>query len=338
MTADSQGVKKQPNLQEEIHGTPGGGGTETGVFVERSDRSAEAESSSPTEHLMEQIVDRDNLNLAWKRVLANKGAGGIDGMSVDDLFGWCREHGKELIASLLEGRYQPSPVRGVEIAKPGGGKRQLGIPTVVDRLVQQAILQVLGPILDGTFSESSFGFRPGRSPHDALEQASRHVQDSYRYVVDVDLEKYFDSVNHDRLMARLARHVQDKQLLKLIRRFLQVGLMRDGVVHKREEGTPQGGPLSPLLANLYLDDFDRELEKRGHRFVRYADDCTIFVRSQRAGERVEATVTDFLERKLKLRVNKEKTAVGHVSERTLLGYRLFPGRQFWDFPEEPQPF
>jgi group II intron reverse transcriptase/maturase len=164
------------------------------------------------------------------------------------------------------------------------------------------------------------------------------VQDGYWYVVDVDLEKYFDRVNHDKLMARVARHVADKRLLKLIRSFLQVGLMRDGVVHRREEGTPQGGPLSPLLANVYLDDLDKELEKRGHRFVRYADDCTIFVRSQRAGERVVVTVMDFLERKLKLRVNKEKTAVDHVSERTLLGYRLFPGRQFWDLPEEPQPF
>jgi RNA-directed DNA polymerase len=308
------------------------------MIVERSDTSAEAESSSSTDHLLEWIVERDNLNRAWKRVLANKGAGGIDGMSVDDLFGWCRDHGKELVASLLDGTYQPSPVRGVEIAKPGGGRRQLGIPTVVDRLIQQAILQVLGPVLDEKFSESSFGFRPGRSAHDALEQSSHHVQDGYGYVVDVDLEQYFDRVNHDKLMARLARHVDDKRLLKLIRRFLQAGLMRDGVVHRREEGTPQGGPLSPLLSNLYLDDFDKELEKRGHRFVRYADDCTIFVRSQRAGERVVATVTDFLERKLKLRVNREKTAVGHVSERTLLGYRLFPGRQFWDLPEEPQPF
>jgi len=287
---------------------------------------------------MEQVVNRDNLNRAYLRVVSNKGSAGVDGMTVDELLAWCRQHGESLKASLLDGTYRPSPVRGVEIPKPGGGKRPLGIPTAVDRMVQQAILQVLSPLLDKTFSDSSYGFRPGRSAHDAIFAASHHVSQGYVFVVDLDLEKFFDRVNHDMLMARLARHVKDKRLLKIARAFLNAGVMHNGVVHERREGTPQGGPLSPLLANLLLDDLDKELAKRDHRFVRYADDCNIYVQSRRAGERVLTSIRQFIEKKLKLRVNEEKSAVGHVSERSFLGYRLFPRWEPWAPAEEYLPF
>src|SRR5437764_6806057 len=222
-------------------------------------------------------------------------------MTIGQLAGWIAKHKQELIVSLLDGSYRPLAVRGVEIPKPGGGMRQLGIPTVVDRLVQQAILQVLEPLLDPSFSASSFGFRPGRGAHDALRQGRQYVDDGYRIVVDIDLEKFFDRVNHDLLMARLARRIGDKRLLRIIRRFLEAGLMQNGVCVERHEGTPQGGPLSPLLAHLLLDAFERELERRGHTFCRYADDCNVYVRSQGAGERVLASVTGFLEERLQLR-------------------------------------
>jgi RNA-directed DNA polymerase len=287
---------------------------------------------------MEQVVALDNLRTAYLRVVSNKGAGGIDGMTVDDLYGWCRDHIGELVESLLDGSYCPGPVRGVEIPKPGGGKRPLGIPTAVDRMVQQAILQVLTPIVEREFSDSSYGFRPGRSAHQAIHQASAYVKAGYVFVVDLDLEKFFDRVNHDVLMARVARYVKDKRLLKLVRAFLNAGVMQNGVVHPRREGTPQGGPLSPLLANILLTDFDRELEKRGHRFVRYADDCNIYVQSQRAGERVLDSATRFLQDKLKLKVNQEKSAVGHVSQRSFLGYRLFQRREPWIVLDEYLPF
>jgi len=287
---------------------------------------------------MEQIINRDNLNRAYLRVTANKGAAGVDSMTVDELLIWCRENGEQFKESLINGTYKPSAVLGVKIPKPGGGSRQLGIPTVVDRLVQQAILQVMSPILEREFSDSSYGFRPGRSAHDAIHKALEYVKDGYVFVVDIDLEKFFDRVNHDMLMARVARYIRDKRLLKLIRAFLNAGLMADGVVHPRREGTPQGGPLSPLLANLLLTDLDRELEKRGHCFVRYADDCNIYVQSRRSGQRVLESVTKFLSKKLKLKVNKEKSAVGHVSERSLLGYRLFWRRESWSQPEEYLPF
>lgn len=278
-----------------------------------------------TEHLMEEVCQRENLNQAYRRVKANKGAPGVDGMTLRDLESWLREHKEALIASLLDGSYQPQPVRGVEIPKPGGGVRQLGIPTVADRLVQQAILQVLDPLLDPTFSASSYGFRPGRSAHDALAAARQYVADGRLIVVDIDLEKFFDRVNHDMLMARLARRIADKRLLRIIRRFLQAGMMTSGVCVARNEGTPQGGPLSPLLANLLLDDLDKELEKRGHCFCRYADDCNIYVQTKVAGQRVMAGVTKFLESKLKLRVNRDKSAVAFIQDRKFLGHRLLTG-------------
>jgi RNA-directed DNA polymerase len=304
------------------HDVCGDGGTEAAAIEEPQALTAIDQARALTQCLMEEVIDRDNLNRAYRRVKANKGAPGVDGMSVRDLRDWIVEHKQELIAMLLDGSYQPQPVRGVEIPKPGGGMRQLGIPTVVDRLVQQAILQVLEPILDPTFSDSSFGFRQGRGAHDALAQASRYVAEGRRIVVDMDLEKFFDRVNHDILMARLARRVSDKRLLKIIRRFLEAGLLQQGVSVERHEGTPQGGPLSPLLANLLLDDLDKELEARGHCFCRYADDCNIYVRSQAAGERVLASLTEFLEGKLRLRVNRTKSAVAPVEERKFLGHRL----------------
>ena len=278
-----------------------------------------------TRHLMEAVSSSANLNRAYQRVRANGGAPGVDGMTVDGLRGWIAVHREALITSLLDGSYRPRPVRGVAIPKPGGGERQLGIPTVADRLVQQAIAQILDPILDPTFSASSFGFRPGRGAHDALRQARGYVADGYEIVVDLDLEKFFDRVNHDILMSRLARRIGDKRLLRIIRRFLQAGMMVEGVCAERREGTPQGGPLSPLLANLLLDDLDKELERRGHRFCRYADDCNIYVRSTAAGERVMASVTAFLEGRLRLRVNRQKSAVAPVGERQFLGHRLGKG-------------
>jgi len=328
-----------PTTQKNLNfGHGGKSGTQSAGFEACNCSTAKPQRASLTSHLMEQIIERDNLNRAYLRVVANKGAAGVDGMTVDDLLMWCRENGNQLKESLVNGTYAPSAVRGVKIAKPGGGQRQLGIPTAVDRLVQQAILQVMGPILEQEFSDSSYGFRPGRSAHDAIHKAAEYVKDGYVFVVDLDLEKFFDRVNHDILMARVARHIKDKRLLKLIRAFLNAGLMSDGVVHPRNEGTPQGGPLSPLLANLLLTDLDRELEKRGHCFVRYADDCNIYVQSRRSGQRVLESVTMFLARKLKLHVNKEKSAVGHVSERSFLGYRLFRRREPWNLLEEYLPF
>jgi len=305
------------------HGVPGEGGTGTGACAARQAPTAWDQNRALTQHLLEEVTSSANMNRAYKRVKANGGAAGVDGMTVAGLRSWLAENREKLIISLLDGSYRPQPVRGVEIPKPGGaGMRQLGIPTVVDRLVQQAITQVLEPILDPSFSASSFGFRPGRGAHDALRQAREYVADGYGIVVDLDLEKFFDRVNHDILMSRLARRVGDKRLLRLIRRFLQAGMMAAGVRIERQEGTPQGGPMSPLLANLLLDELDKELERRGHRFCRYADDCNIYVRSAAAGERVMASVTRFLETRLHLKVNQAKSAVAPVGERQFLGHRL----------------
>lgn len=286
--------------------------------------TAQQEDRAATEHLMEQIATRANLFRACRKVKANKGTAGVDRQTVHELAEWLETGWHELREELLDGRYEPAAVRGVQIPKPAGGVRQLGIPTVKDRLVQQAIVQVLELLLDPGFSKSSYGFRPGRSAHDALRAGRTYVEEGRETVVDIDLEKFFDRVNHDILMSRLARHVEDKRLLKLVRRFLQAGLMQEGVCVRREEGTPQGGPLSPLLANLLLDDLDKELERRGHRFCRYADDCNIYVFSQKAGERVLVSATQFLEKKLKLKVNQTKSAVAPVWERKFLGYRLLP--------------
>ncbi len=324
-----QGSGKQWDLFDEAlkaslrHGVTGKGGTGAGAIEERQSPAAWTEKLALAYDVMEQVASSANLNQAYKRVKANKGAPGVDGMTVDDLRVWIADNRERLIVSLLDGSYCPKPVRGVEIPKPDGkGVRQLGIPTVVDRLVQQAILQVLEPLFDPMFSASSYGFRPGRSAHDALRQAREYVSEGYAVVVDLDLEKFFDRVNHDIAMSRLARRIGDTRLLGIIRRFLAAGMLMNGVCTERLEGAPQGGPLSPLIANLILDDLDTELEHRGHRFCRYADDCNIYVRSQAAGERVIASVTAFLEGKLRLRVNQEKSAVAPVRERSFLGHRL----------------
>jgi RNA-directed DNA polymerase len=273
--------------------------------------------------LMEAVVGRENMWSALKRVESNKGAPGVDGMRVSEFRAWLTEHWPRVREELLDDRYLPSPVRKVEIPKPGGkGMRQLGIPTVLDRLIQQALLQVLQPVFEPGFSDHSYGFRPGRSAHDAVLQARAYVADGRRWVVDIDLEKFFDRVNHDILMSRVARKVGDKRVLRLIRRYLQSGIMANGLVHPRTEGTPQGGPLSPLLSNILLDDLDKELERRGHCFCRYADDCNVYVRTQRSGERVMASITAFLAKRLKLKVNADKSAVGRPWNRKFLGYSM----------------
>lgn len=276
--------------------------------------------------LLGQALARGNMARAWKRVKANKGSAGVDGRTVLETGEFLKQAWPDIRARLLDGSYRPDPVRRVGIPKPGGGTRELGIPTVVDRLVQQALLQVLQPLIDPTFSEHSHGFRPGRSAHGAVLEAQQYVQAGYRTVVDVDLEKFFDRVNHDILMDRLARRIADKRVLRLIRRYLQAGILAHGVHSERSEGTPQGGPLSPLLANVLLDDVDRELERRGHKFVRYADDCNVYVRSCRAGERVLQALRNCYA-KLALRVNESKTAVAPVWGRKFLGYCFWESKE-----------
>jgi RNA-directed DNA polymerase len=283
---------------------------------------AEPESPAATMHLMEKVCGRENLVRAWQRVRGNKGAPGVDGMTIDDAKGYLREHWPDIRSQLLAGTYRPQPVKRVEIPKPDGGVRKLGVPCVVDRLIQQALLQVLQKRWDPTFSEHSYGFRPGRSAHQAVAQAQRYVAEGYSVVVDLDLEKFFDRVNHDGLMARVAARIADKRVLKLIRAFLNAGVMEDGLVRPVDEGTPQGGPLSPLLSNLVLDDLDKELARRRLRFCRYADDCNIYVRSRRAGERVMASVSKFLTLRLKLKVNETKSAVARPEERKFLGFSI----------------
>jgi len=271
---------------------------------------------------MEEVCDRENLVRAWQRVRDNKGAPGVDGMTIAEATGYLREHWPSIRSQLLEGTYRPQPVRRVGIPKPDGGVRKLGVPCVVDRLIQQALLQVLQKQWDQTFSEHSYGFRPGRSAHQAVAQAQAYVAEGYNVVVDLDLEKFFDRVNHDLLMARVATRVADKRVLKLIRAFLNAGVMEDGLVRPVDEGTPQGGPLSPLLSNLMLNDLDKELTRRGLRFCRYADDCNIYVRSRRAGERVMASVSRFLTDKLRLKVNETKSAVAAPEGRKFLGFSI----------------
>jgi RNA-directed DNA polymerase len=275
-----------------------------------------------TSILMEAICDPDNVASAVRAVVRNKGAPGVDGMTVRQLPDVLQARWPEIETQLLQGRYQPQPVRRVQIPKPTGGTRDLGIPTVIDRVIQQAVLQQLQPLWDPTFSEHSYGFRPGRSAHQAVAQAQAYVTQGYRIVVDFDLAKFFDRVNHDRLMAAAAARVSDRRVLRLIRSFLTAGVLHGGLLEASREGTPQGGPLSPLLSNLVLDELDRELERRGHRFVRYADDCNVYVRSEVAGRRVMASITRFIERRLKLQVNAEKSAVAHPWQRSFLGFTL----------------
>lgn len=286
--------------------------------------TARTDNSYPqTMQMMEAVVERENMIAALHRVESNKGSAGVDSMTVGSLRVYLRQHWPHIKEQLLAGQYIPSPVRRVDIPKPGGkGMRQLGIPTVIDRLIQQALHQVMQPVFDGNFSESSYGFRPGRSAHQAVLAARSFVASGHRWVVDMDLEKFFDRVNHDVLMSRVARKVKDKRVLGLIRRYLQAGVLAGGVVSQRTEGTPQGGPLSPLLSNILLDDLDKELESRGHVFCRYADDCNIYVQSKRAGERVLASVTQFLAKRLRLKVNETKSAVDRPWKRKFLGYSM----------------
>ena len=302
--------------------------------VESHSDEAPSARHAPTDpgagDLLGQALARANMAAAWKRVKANKGGAGVDGRTVQATGEWLESAWPGIRDSVLDGSYRPSPVRRVGIPKPGGGERELGIPTVVDRLIQQALLQVLQPRIDPTFSAHSHGFRPRRSAHGAVLEAQQYVREGYEIVVDVDLEKFFDRVNHDIVMERLSRHVADKRVLRLIRRYLEAGMMAGGVVSQRSEGTPQGGPLSPLLANVLLDEVDRELERRGHRFVRYADDCNVYVKSRRAGERVLQGLRECYAR-LALKVNESKTAVGEVWGRKFLGYAI------WRNPAEQAP-
>src|SRR5580658_8047737 len=284
-----------------------------------------SESPARTDRMMEEIVERENLKVALRRVKANKGASGVDGMTVGGISDYLKQHWPAIREQLLSGTYKPKPVRRVEIPKPDGGVRKLGIPTVLDRFIQQAVMQVLQRRWDRTFSDRSYGFRPGRSAHQAVAQAQQYIADGYGWCVDFDLEKFFDRVNHDKLMSQVAKRVEDKRLLKLIRAFLNAGVMEKGLVGPSGEGTPQGGPLSPLLSNLVLDELDRELERRGHRFVRYADDCNIYVRSERAGQRVMESISRFITQTLKLKVNASKSAVARPEERKFLGFSIAPG-------------
>ena len=323
--------EKRQNIQLELAFMAEGKGEALNRVVEGTETFAaacEPESPESTERLMEEICERENLKKALKRVQSNRGSPGVDGMTVDELPGYLRAHWPTLRGQLLSGAYVPQAVKRVEIPKPGGGVRRLGVPSALDRFIQQAVLQVLQPIWDPTFSEHSYGFRPGRSAHQAVAQAQMFIADGYGFVVDLDLEKFFDRVNHDMLMGRVSKRVEDKRLLKLIRAFLNAGVMEDGLVGPTEEGVPQGGPLSPLLSNLMLDDLDRELERRGHRFVRYGDDCNVYVRSERAGHRVMESLRRFVTNKLKLQVNEAKSAVARPQGRKFLGFRFTSGRHW----------
>lgn len=290
------------------------------------------------EELMEIIVRQENATEAWKAVKRNQGSAGIDGMTTEQLADHIRKHWESIRAKLLAGTYVPSPVRRVEIPKPNGGIRLLGIPTVVDRWIQQMLLQVLQPIFDPTFSPHSYGFRPGKSAHDAVRAAQRHVQEGKDWVVDMDITKFFDRVNHDILMARIAQSIRDKRLLRLLGRYLRAGVMINGVVVESEEGTPQGGPLSPLLANIYLDALDRELDRRGLAFSRYADDCNIYVGSQRSAERVLASITTWIKDDLRLEVNAAKSGTGRPWERKFLGFRINPKGEIEIAPQSVERF
>jgi RNA-directed DNA polymerase len=336
------GVKQQKN-QEQLAFASGGKvkpEAQLGEGTETPAAGSRAESQANNQRLMEVMLERENLKQALRRVEENKGAAGVDGMRVKELRSYLKHHWPQLREELLGGNYQPAAVRRVEIPKAGGGMRKLGIPTVLDRFIQQAMLQVLQSDWDASFSPHSYGFRPGRTAHQAIAKAQQYINAGYDTVVDIDLEKFFDRVNHDVLMSRVARRVADKRVLKLIRACLNSGVLENGLVSPTDEGTPQGGPLSPLLSNLLLDEWDRELEQRGHRFVRYADDCNIYVRSERAGERLLAGMKQFLARRLRLKVNEQKSAVGKPSERKFLGYSFTskPPRRQKIAPQSVQRF
>jgi RNA-directed DNA polymerase len=319
---------KQRNIQMELDFSSALTGETRGVAGEETESltaTSGPESPAKTNRLMEEVCERENLKEALRQVKANKGSSGVDGMTVGALSDYLKQHWPAIREQLLNGTYEPKPVRRVEIPKPDGGVRKLGIPTVLDRFIQQAVMQVLQRRWDRTFSNHSYGFRPGRSAHQAVAQAQQYIAAGYGWVVDLDLQKFFDRVNHDKLMGKIANRIEDKRLLKLIRAFLHAGVMENGLVSPSVEGTPQGGPLSPLLSNLVLDDLDRELERRGHRFVRYADDSNIYVRSERAGQRVMESLTRFITQKLKLKVNETKSAVARPQERKFLGFSFLAG-------------
>src|ERR1700704_1697264 len=319
---------KQQNIQIELDFSSAltGEAREAGrEGPEASGVTSGTESPASTNRLMEAVCERENLKAALKQVKANKGSPGVDGMTVVGIKDYLKQHWPAIREQLLNGTYEPKPVRRGEIRKPDGGVRKLGIPTVLDRFIQQAVMQVLQRQWDRTFSDRSYGFRPGRSAHQAVAQAQQYIAAGHGWCVDLDLEKFFDRVNHDKLMGQIAKRVEDKRLLKLTRAFLNAGVMENGLVSPSVEGTPQGGPLSPLLSNLVLDELDRELEHRGHRFVRYADDCNIYVRSERAGQRVMESITRFITQKLKLKVNEAKSAVARPQERKFLGFSFSAG-------------
>ena len=315
----------------EIPGQPwfSGGSTAEGPWhAQQTGAVGDDKAGTWPQITMEEVLRSENMKAAYQRVKENKGCPGIDGMTVDDLGPALVTQWEVIRKELHTDSYKPQPVLKVEIPKPGGkGTRSLGIPTVIDRVIQQAMLQVLQPFYDATFSDASFGFRPGRSAHQAVDRAREHIADDHRWVVDMDLEKFFDRVNHDVLMSRLARRIVDKRILHLIRRYLTAGMMEDGLVSERTQGTPQGGPLSPLLSNILLDELDKELERRGHRFVRYADDCNVYVRSEAAGMRVMASVERFLAEVLRLKINREKSAVDRPWKRKFLGFTFTPQYQ-----------
>src|ERR1700688_1942258 len=319
---------KQQNLQMELDfsSAPTGEAREAGrKETEPSAATSGTENPASTNRMMEAVCGRENLKAALRQVRANKGSPGVDGMTVVGIKDYLKQHWPAIREQLLNGTYEPKPVRRVETPKPDGGVRKLGIPTVLNRFIQQAVMQVLQRRWDRTFSECSYGFRPGRSAHQAVAQAQQYIADGHGWVIDLDLERFFDRVNHDKLMGQIAKRVEDKRLLKLIRAFLNAGVMENGLVSPSVEGTPQGSPLSPLLSNLVLDELDLELERRGHRFVRYADDCNIYVRSERAGQRVMESISRFITQKLKLKVNEAKSEVARPQERKFLGFSFTAG-------------
>jgi RNA-directed DNA polymerase len=321
--------KRQKNRREPASKAKVGSEASEGAMrgFESLEVIGETESLAASEHMLEEVLDKENLKEALNRVMENGGAAGIDGMAVDKLPAYLKENWKRIRKELMEGKYAPRAVRRKEIPKATGGMRQLGIPCAIDRFIQTALQQVFQRHWDGTFSQHSYGFRPGKSQHQAIKQAQEYVCSGLQWVVDLDLEKFFDRVNHDVLMSRIAKRVKDKRVLKLVRAFLNAGMMDDGLVKPTEEGVPQGGPLSPILSNLLLDDLDKELERRGLRFVRFADDCNTYVASKRAGERVMQSITKFLGKRLRLKVNEAKSAVGRPWERKLLGFTFTSQKQ-----------